>query len=210
MDYKKIHDSIIGRAKSRLLVGYKERHHILPKSMGGDNSKGNLVDLTAKEHYIIHRLLIKIYPNERKLVYAFWRMINDRKEQRYKASPKIYEQTRILAAKDLRDRFNNASPESEKRRREGISKNNKKPKSKEHVKNIVEAKLGNKNPMFGKVGKDHPTSKAIDQYDLDGNFIKTWESMNQAEIAFNFKPRSLWATVRTVGKKKGGFKWKYK
>ena len=28
-------------------------------------------------------------------------------------------------------------------------------------------------PFYGKTGKNHPTSKAINQYDLNGNFIKT-------------------------------------
>ena len=38
---------------------YFESHHIIPKSMGGDNSKENLVLLTAKEHYIVHFCLVK-------------------------------------------------------------------------------------------------------------------------------------------------------
>lgn len=38
--------------------------------MGGDNSKTNLVDLTAEEHFVAHQLLVKIYPDESKLVYA--------------------------------------------------------------------------------------------------------------------------------------------
>jgi len=54
MNYKRIHDQIIERAKSRILEGYKERHHIIPKCMGGNNEKDNLVYLTAREHFIIH------------------------------------------------------------------------------------------------------------------------------------------------------------
>ena len=34
-----------------------EKHHILPKSMGGDNSKENLVLLPASIHFEVHRLL---------------------------------------------------------------------------------------------------------------------------------------------------------
>jgi hypothetical protein len=41
--------------------------------------------------------------------------------------------------------------ENELKRREGISKNNKKPKNDEHKKHIREAKLGSKNPMYNKV-----------------------------------------------------------
>ena len=57
--YKLWHDKIIAKAKNRTLEGYKEVHHIIPKSCGGSNDKYNLVALTAKEHYIIHLLLIK-------------------------------------------------------------------------------------------------------------------------------------------------------
>lgn len=39
---------------------YTENHHIIPKSLGGDNSKSNLARLTAKEHYICHLLLVKM------------------------------------------------------------------------------------------------------------------------------------------------------
>lgn len=40
---------------------YCESHHIIPKSEGGDNSAENLVNLTAREHYIAHLLLARIY-----------------------------------------------------------------------------------------------------------------------------------------------------
>lgn len=39
---------------------YCECHHIIPKSLGGSDEKSNLVNLTAREHFIAHRLLVKI------------------------------------------------------------------------------------------------------------------------------------------------------
>lgn len=39
---------------------YTEKHHIIPRSMGGKDTKENLVVLTAREHYIAHLLLTKI------------------------------------------------------------------------------------------------------------------------------------------------------
>lgn len=57
--YKVWHDNIIARGKNRTLTGYKEVHHILPKSLGGNNKKSNLVELTAREHFIVHMLLCK-------------------------------------------------------------------------------------------------------------------------------------------------------
>ena len=63
MNYKKIYDGLINRARERSkLEGYTEKHHIIPRSAGGDDSKDNLVTLTAREHYIAHKLLYKIDP----------------------------------------------------------------------------------------------------------------------------------------------------
>lgn len=76
MEYLKIYNKIIERAKHRQIQGYNEKHHIIPKCIGGTNKKENIVSLTPKEHYICHRLLCEIYPNETKLKYAFWRMCN--------------------------------------------------------------------------------------------------------------------------------------
>jgi hypothetical protein len=70
MNYQKIYDQIIKQAKTRKLDGYKEKHHIIPKCIGGLDTKENLVELTAREHFICHRLLCKIYPDNLKLKYA--------------------------------------------------------------------------------------------------------------------------------------------
>ena len=56
-----------------------EKHHIVPKSIGGDNTKQNLSILTHKEHYVCHLLLTKMCLNEsdhRKMLYAFYCMGN--------------------------------------------------------------------------------------------------------------------------------------
>ena len=41
---------------------YHERHHITPRCMNGDNSKDNLIDLYAREHFIAHKLLAEENP----------------------------------------------------------------------------------------------------------------------------------------------------
>jgi hypothetical protein len=92
MDYKKIHDSIIDRAKNRKLEGYVETHHIIPKCMNGTNEPNNLVDLAAREHFLIHWLLHEMYPENSDLRYAFWSMCrNSNNQQRYKPSSRVYE-----------------------------------------------------------------------------------------------------------------------
>ena len=71
--YKKWHDSIIDRAKNRVLSFYVEKHHIIPKSCGGSDDKFNLVSLTPREHFIVHLLLTKILKgnNKAKMILAF-------------------------------------------------------------------------------------------------------------------------------------------
>lgn len=70
MDYNKIYNKLIERAKNRKLNVYHENHHIIPKCLGGDNDITNKVKLLPEEHYIAHQLLVKIYPNNKKLIYA--------------------------------------------------------------------------------------------------------------------------------------------
>jgi hypothetical protein len=38
-----------------------ETHHIIMHSIGGSNNKLNLVNLTLREHYVMHELLVKVY-----------------------------------------------------------------------------------------------------------------------------------------------------
>ena len=70
MNYSKIYNDIIKRAVDRVLDVYTERHHIVPRCLGGTNESTNLVRLTPEEHYIAHQLLVKIHPGNDKLVYA--------------------------------------------------------------------------------------------------------------------------------------------
>lgn len=62
MNYSKIYDDLITFAKNTntSVDGYHEKHHILPRSMGGGNNMENLVRLTPRQHFIAHRLLEKI------------------------------------------------------------------------------------------------------------------------------------------------------
>lgn len=75
MDYQAIYDRLIGRARNRVLAGYKERHHILPRSLGGSDDESNLVDLTGPEHYVAHQLLCKLHPKSQGMALAAYCMI---------------------------------------------------------------------------------------------------------------------------------------
>lgn len=78
MNYQMIYDSLIERARTRILNDYTERHHIIPKCIGGTDDNTNLVSLTPEEHYLAHQLLIKIYSGNHALVKAAAMMIPNR------------------------------------------------------------------------------------------------------------------------------------
>lgn len=78
--YTLCYNTIIDKALNRDLDKsiYTEKHHIVPKSLGGSNFKNNLVILSAKEHFVCHLLLTKMTEGKEKLkmVYAAWAMAN--------------------------------------------------------------------------------------------------------------------------------------
>lgn len=74
MDYQKHYDLLCERARTRSLEGYTERHHIIPRCMGGTDQPDNLVDLTPEEHYVVHQLLVKMYPEHRGLAHSAYMM----------------------------------------------------------------------------------------------------------------------------------------
>lgn len=83
MNYLNIYNNLLLKAKNRILTGYKESHHIIPRCLGGSDDKDNLIDLTPEEHYIAHLLLIKIYPHNRRLIHAAVMMtVNGEKQGR--------------------------------------------------------------------------------------------------------------------------------
>jgi len=65
--YTRWYNSIISSAQNRNTNGYVEKHHIVPKSLGGNNKKENLVALTAREHFICHWLLTKMTSGQDKM-----------------------------------------------------------------------------------------------------------------------------------------------
>lgn len=99
MNYKKHYDLLIKKAivrqKKSNLDFYTENHHIIPVCMGGNNSKENMVRLTAREHYIAHELLYKQYRST-KLAYAWICMSRNGQNQERNLTSKQYEKIRII------------------------------------------------------------------------------------------------------------------
>lgn len=100
--YTKWYYSIINRASSRNLSEYCERHHIIPKSLGGKDDDDNIISLTAREHFVCHRLLVKMTSgsDKSKMSQAAWMMVVVGKGQtRYKVNNRTYEKLRLEMSK---------------------------------------------------------------------------------------------------------------
>jgi hypothetical protein len=130
--YARWYDQIITRAKSRTLSDnlYTEKHHVIPKSIGGTNLKDNLVVLTAREHFICHWLLIKFTTGRFKLKMAaalsMMHRTNNDQINRYKSVnfSRIYQSIKILNSKFASDRNSGRtySPEAKARMSEAQKK----------------------------------------------------------------------------------------
>jgi len=77
---------------------YLEKHHIVPKSLGGSNESHNLVMFTAREHYVAHRLLTKMVTGKQKqkMCMALWCMVTANDCEKYNNITKsnLYEKIR--------------------------------------------------------------------------------------------------------------------
>ena len=85
MNYLKVYFNIIDKARNLERDVYLELHHIIPRSVFGENllnidgikdvnHKDNLVYLSAREHFVAHWLLHRAFPKNKKLGFAFWAM----------------------------------------------------------------------------------------------------------------------------------------
>jgi hypothetical protein len=181
--YKKWYDSIVNHARNRTIEGYAERHHIVPRSLGGTNDATNLVKLTAREHFICHLLLTKFTTGyDKKLMnFALGKFIqNSPLQQRIfnsweyskiresiseaRTGHKHSEETRKKMSEKAKGRTpwnkgKSVGPCTEKRKMLLSDYWKGKPKSDMHSKNISKGKLGHTAGMTGKHHSDDTKKK---------------------------------------------------
>ena len=153
ISYKSFIQNILD-TRGRFACGdvYYERHHIVPKCLGGTNDEDNLIDLFAREHFIAHKLLAKENPENKSLIYAWHMMSTARNSEQLEISPEEYEEARIAFIESVTGESNpfygkNISDEHKQK----ISEANKgKIFSLEHCKKLSESHAGVNNPNYGK------------------------------------------------------------
>ena len=162
MTYEKFINNIL-ETRGRFNCGdeYHERHHIVPKCMGGTNDEENLIDLFAREHFEAHRLLALENPENEKLVYAWWMMahMNNANQREYEITADEYEEVKNdfsqLASKNAKQYVGSKNPNYGNHKLSGennpmygkrgeLSPHYGKPKSEEHKRKIGLAHKGKK------------------------------------------------------------------
>jgi hypothetical protein len=181
MDYKKIYDDLMlsrlsikkDRHTQRKQGVYFEGHHIVPKAKGGTgtSSRGlndsNIVFLTAREHFLAHWLLWRLY-RDRSSALAFHKMMSINKHQDRAKSSKGYEEARLAFSETNKgNQYGKGQvkiiSEEQKRRQSDLMKGRysgdsnpfygkkhsletigklKKPKSAEHIEKIKQRMIG--------------------------------------------------------------------
>lgn len=142
--------SLIRKAKSRSSLNtYYEKHHVFPRCIFTHKSNKNIANLTAREHFIAHKLLAKIYilrygQNHmyfRKLLHAFSFMLtrND-----VKNNSRMYNECKnalSVSRKGVKFKISEET-ELERRKKISIAVKNRPPISDEIRKNMSIAQKG--------------------------------------------------------------------
>ncbi|MGZ5485526.1 MAG: HNH endonuclease [Nitrososphaeraceae archaeon] len=179
--YTNYYYNIINYAKQRKLDGYSERHHIIPKSLGGPDTKDNLVKLTSREHYICHALLVRMVESKQhlyKMMSAFNMMHVDAHGNRY--TSRLYE-----SHKHKYYKLKSEIPKGTKRTLESRRKQSASTKGKPWS----EAKRNSK--------MHKPTAKPVLAYKKDtGEFVGEFESISLCAKELNCDCTTVWKICR--------------
>lgn len=146
MNYSKVYELIISNARLHHLERvskYHEKHHIIPRCIGGSNEDYNIVSLSPREHFVCHMLLVKIYKDNNKLRFALWSMCNQVSRRKYRVSSRTYYNAKI----------NFASINSKLHSNKTLSE--------AHIITLRNRMLSGANPMKGKTGEKNPLFKRL-------------------------------------------------
>lgn len=161
MNYQRIYDQLVERAqyenRKKSKNQYFERHHIIPISINGSNDKENLVLLTAREHFVAHKLLVEIHPGNKKLIHALWMMLTKSCStggRIYSVGSKEYERAKIIQSGVIIER----NKDVEFRNKISKSRTGKKS-SKETRDKLSKMRKGSLNSNFGNKMSDESKKK---------------------------------------------------
>jgi hypothetical protein len=204
MNYQAIYDNLIKKSQAYLSSGYVEKHHILPKSMGGTNESTNIVKLTAREHFIAHWLLFKIFKTPA-MAKAFRLMLDSSK----KPKSKSYELAKSIYAESMRGN-NNVSkrPSVRQKLKDNCFSPFSGKKRPEHslLMKSKELWVGNKNPFYGlgnkQMGlKNHMAKSVIGKY--NNCVTAKWDTLTEASKDIGVSLQAICQAIKKQTKSKG-------
>lgn len=178
-----------GLDKSKL-EGYYEKHHIIPRCMGGLDEDSNYVLLTYPEHVLAHMLLYVLNPTIFKLEYAFNALINvsERRNEKLYISLEVLEMIRKDHSKNWSNNNPTKTPEAIKKQALSISGNNN-PSKRSDVRNKISEKMkGNNNPMKNPIIVNKLKKKVLDsEGNIYNSVSETLLKLNISRKEFNNK-----------------------
>ena len=192
---------LIEWAKFNPPSGMVEKHHIVPRSMGGSNKKENLVALSPRVHFIAHWLLWKAYKNG-KMANAFWTM---KLCNGMRLNSKSYEQARTVAIEYMAStKRGKKASEATKLKMSLASKG--KPRPPEVVEKIRQKQIGQKRSDEAKanMSKAHVGKKLSDETKAKMSAAKKGKLPNNTGKVYKMKePMPLELRLRLGEQRRG-------
>ena len=202
MDYQRAYQHLCERGKNRFIESFTEQHHIIPRCIGGKDTKENLVRLTPEEHYVAHQLLVKMYPKNRSLIYAAWMMRCGRKNN------KMYGWIRRKVSEDMKK--NNPAKDGAWNSGKKLDKPLRKSAITEKEKKNISKRMKANNPNAD--GKARMKSIQLTELKTKRKF--NFQSLKEAENTISKKYKllinhtSVWNNMKQ-SKAYKGFQWKF-
>lgn len=179
---------LVERARHRTVDGYVERHHVIPRCMGGRDDADNLVALTPEEHYTAHLLLMKIFPENGALARAAVMMCAD--------SPTTPRQNKAYGWVKRR-----LAEHSSERMKEWHQHNQHPMQGRKHTEE-TRAKI--------RAGWNGVRKEVFCFSTSTGKLIATYDSVGAASSAVGLHPQTIYSCIRVPGKRTaGGMSWSY-
>lgn len=208
---------------------YHERHHIVPRCMGGDNNEENLIDLYANEHFIAHKLLANENPDNNALIYAWWCMANASNSNKrdceitaeeYENVRKYYSAMRsAVMMGEKHPNFGKHHSEETRKKMSDAALGERNHNFGKHTPDDIRAKIseaisGEKNYWYGKhhtdeskkkmseanSGSNHPQCRSVYCYELDEYFWGIKEASDKYNINGSSISQCCRGNLKSAGK----------
>ncbi len=164
--YTRVYYNIIDKARVTSISTYTEKHHIIPRSLGGSDTKENLVALTARQHFVCHLLLTKMTTGiaKRKMLSSVFYLTGKGKADRNNRikSSRLYENLRKQLSKFVSEQ------------KQGCTQP---PRSDIAKQRYSESKTGKNNPNY------------------KGNYITPWGIYESSRLASKACPSNISAVA---------------